>query len=100
MDKVGKEFLFDYGVMAIGVRYLSDHRLAWERVRGPDAGLKGEETYEFAVIRRGVYFIWWQEKDTSVVSQLVDFKKARVYTTWTSPEKQVESFQGAVTTRD
>ena len=40
----------------------------------------------------------WQEKDTSIVTQVVDFERARVHTTWTSPEKKLAAFQGAVRT--
>lgn len=96
MEKTGQSYLFDYGEMVIRVRYLSDSRLAWEQIKGPQAGLKAEEDYGFAAIRPGVRYFWWQEKDSSVVTQVVDFEKGRVYTTWTSPEKKVSSFQGAV----
>jgi hypothetical protein len=96
MPQVGKEFLFDYGDMVIGVRYLASNRLAWEQVKGPQAGLKGEEEYGFATIRPDVYFVWWQEKDTSIVTQVVDFEKGTVHTTWTSPDKKLAAFKGAV----
>ncbi|MCI0409529.1 MAG: hypothetical protein L0191_13375, partial [Acidobacteria bacterium] len=46
--------------------------------------------------RPGLYFIWWQEKDTSVISQVVDFEKGLVHTTWISPDKKVAAFQGAI----
>lgn len=96
MEKVGKTYRFDYGGLVLSVRYLSDHRLAWEQIQGPEAGLQAEEEYGFAEIRPALYFIWWQEKDTSVVTQVVDFEKGRVHTTWISPEKTVQSFQGTV----
>jgi hypothetical protein len=96
-EQVGRTFNFDYGELALSVHYLSETELRWEQVKGPDVGLKGEESYHFAAIRPHVYFIWWQEQDTSVVTQVVDFEDGRVYTTWTSPEKKVEHFQGTVT---
>jgi len=96
MKLVGKEYHFDYGQMVIRVHYLSGHRLAWEQVKGPEAGRKAEEEYGFAAIRPDVYFIWWQERDTSVVAQVVDFDKGVVHTTWISPDKNVTAFQGAV----
>jgi hypothetical protein len=98
MDYVGKSFLFDYGDMVIRVEYVSSATLRWEQVKGPAAGLKGEETYGFSVVRPQVLFIWWQEKDTSIVTQVVDFERGRVHTTWTSPEKKLAAFQGAVRT--
>ena len=96
MEQSGKSFLFDYGEMVIRVHYLSDSRLAWEQVKGPQAGLKGEEEYGFSRVRPGVCFFWWQEKDGSVASQVVDFKRGRVYTTWTAKEQKPASFQGTV----
>ncbi len=100
MEKVGKAYLFDYGDFVVSVRYLSDRRLAWEQIKGPEVGVKAEEEYGFAAIRPAVYFVWWQEKDTSVVTQVVDFEKGRVHTTWISPEKKVASFQGTVIAKD
>lgn len=97
MLHVGKAFLFDYGEMTIRVRYLSERRLAWEQVKGPEAGLEAEEEYGFATVRPDVYFIWWQEKDSAVVTQVVDFEQRVVHTTWISPDKTVEAFQGRVT---
>ncbi|MBI1950907.1 MAG: hypothetical protein HYS34_06030 [Acidobacteria bacterium] len=82
------------------MKYLSDRRLAWEQIKGPQPGLRAEEDYGFAAIRPAVHFIWWKEKDTSVVAQVVDFEKGRVHTTWTSPDKKVASFQGTVTPGD
>jgi hypothetical protein len=96
MPQIGKTYLFDYGQVVIRVQYLSDHTLAWEQVKGPEAGSKGEEQYSFAAIRPAVYFIWWQEKDSSVVSQVVDFEQAVVHTTWVSPDKKLAAFRGRI----
>ncbi|HZN04682.1 MAG TPA: MoaF N-terminal domain-containing protein [Candidatus Polarisedimenticolia bacterium] len=96
MRHVGRSFVFDYGEMVIRVRYLSDSRLEWEQTKGPQAGLKAEEQYGSAAVRDDVVFFWWQEKDQSVVSQVVDFGKGVVYTTWTSPDRKLAQFQGKV----
>ena len=40
MPKVGRSFLFDYGELVIQVRYLSDLKLAWQQIKGPQRGLK------------------------------------------------------------
>jgi len=96
MAHVGRSFHFDYGEMVIRVRYLSESRLEWEQVKGPQAGLKAEEQYGHVTVREDVVFFWWQEKDTSVVTQVVDFGRATVFTTWTSPEKKLAGFQGKV----
>jgi hypothetical protein len=96
MPHVGRSFLFDYGEMVIRVRYATESLLEWEQVEGPQAGTKAEERYGAAVIRDDVVFFWWQEKDSSVVTQVVDFTKASVNTTWTSPDKELSAFQGIV----
>ncbi len=96
MVHVGRSFHFDYGELAIHVRYLSESRLEWEQIKGPQAGLKAEEQYGYATVREDVVFFWWQEKDTSVVTQVVDFGRALVHTTWTSPDKKLAGFQGKV----
>jgi hypothetical protein len=96
MVHVGRSFHFDYGELAIRVRYLSESRLEWEQIKGPQAGLKAEEEYGSATVREDVVFFWWQEKDTSVVTQVVDFGRSLVYTTWTSPDKKLAGFQGKV----
>ena len=64
MEQVGTTYLFDCGEVVLKVKYLSDRRLAWEYVKGPEAGLNAEEDHAFAVIRPAVYFMWWQEEDT------------------------------------
>lgn len=51
-------------------------------------------------VRPDVCFIWWQEKDTSVVTQVVDFERRVVHTTWTSPEKKLSAFQGRIAPKE
>lgn len=96
MHHVGQAFLFDYGDLVIRVRYLSESRLEWEQMKGPQAGLKAEERYSHAAVREDVIHFWWQEKDSSVVSQVVDFAKGAVFTTWTSADRKLPGFQGKV----
>jgi hypothetical protein len=94
--RIGGTFLFDYGRIAIRVKYVSPTRLAWEQVRGPEVGSKAEEEYGSAAIRPGVDFLWWQEKDSAVVSQVVDLGKGVVHTTWVSPDGKLSAFEGKV----
>jgi hypothetical protein len=100
MARIGGTFLFDYGRLAIKVTYVSATRLAWEQVRGPEVGSKAEEEYGAAAIRPDVDFLWWQEKDASVVSQVVDLEKGVVHTTWVSPERKLAAFSGKVKPAD
>jgi hypothetical protein len=93
---VGKSFLFDYGDLVIRVRYVSGTRLEWEQVKGSLLGLKAQEDYGHSAVRDDVVFFWWQEKDLSIVTQVVDFGKGSVHTTYTSPERKLMGFQGRV----
>lgn len=93
---LGKAFVFEYGDLVIRVRYLTASRLEWEQLKGPQAGLKAQEEYGHSAVREDVVFFWWQEKDLSIVTQVVDFGKWRVHTTWTSPDRKLTSFQGKV----
>jgi hypothetical protein len=93
---VGKTFVFDYGDFVVRVRYLSDTRLEWQQVKGPQVGLKAEEQYGHSVVRSDVVFFWWQEKDQAIVTQVVDFARASVHTTYTSADRQLSGFQGKV----
>jgi hypothetical protein len=96
MEHVGKKFCFDYGDFAVEVHYLSEARLVWEQLKGPQAGSKAEQSYASVMIRPHLYFISWQEADTSMVVQVVDFELKQVYTTWISPEKSLFHFQGTL----
>jgi hypothetical protein len=93
---LGKSFLFDYGDVVIHVRYLSADRLEWEQIKGPQAGLKAQEQYGHSGVRGDIVFFWWQEKDLGIVTQVVDFGKGLVHTTWTSPGRKLTSFQGKI----
>ena len=93
---LGKSFLFDYGDLVIRVRYLTADRLEWEQVKGPEAGRKAQEQYGHSGVRGDIVFFWWQEKDQSVVTQVVDFGQGVVHTTWTSPDRKLTSFRGKV----
>jgi hypothetical protein len=94
---VGKSFLFDYGNLAVRMRYPSGTRLEWEQVRGPQVGLKAEREYGSAVVRSDIVFFWWEEKDRAVVTQVVDFGNGSVYTNWIAADKKPACFQGKVT---
>jgi hypothetical protein len=95
-DYVGKTFVFDYGALVIEVRYVAANRLEWKQLQGPETGLTGTETYHAVPIRPEVHFVSWQEKDRSVVSQVVDFERRKVYTAWSSPKAGLSNFEGSI----
>lgn len=97
MAHIGKSFLFDYGDLVVRMRYLSDTRLEWEQVEGPQAGLKAEREYGHSVVRNDVVFFWWEEKERATVAQVVDFGAGSVHTTWISADSKPAGFRGQVT---
>ena len=62
----------------------------------PQPGRKAQEQYGHSGVRGDIVFFWWQEKDQSVVTQVVDFGQGVVHTTWTSPDRKLTSFRGKV----
>ena len=98
MDYIGKIFLFDYGEFLVKVHYLTERSLKWEQIKGSSPGLTAEETYNSTEIRNDIQMMSWQEKDGSVIVQLLDWEKERVYTTWISTDKTVHNFQGTIRT--
>jgi molybdenum cofactor biosynthesis MoaF-like protein len=93
---VGKSFVFDYGELVVRMRYVTDTRLEWEQVKGPQVGLKAEREYGHSVVRSDIVFFWWQEKELAIVAQVVDFGKGSVHTTWISSDRKLAGFQGVV----
>ena len=96
MSQIGKAYLFEYSDFQVKVNYLSADTLRWEQIKGPVAGATAEEKFHAVEIRPNVYFISWQEKDSSIVNQVADFEKQRVYTAWISPEKQLVHLEGTI----
>ena len=99
MNYLGRSYTIDYGQLVIEVRYVSNTRLQWHQVKGPQAGLKGEEEYGASQVRPAIHFFWWQEKDTSIVTQVIDFEKGTVHTTWMSKDKKLSAFQGKIASK-
>jgi hypothetical protein len=93
---IGKSFLFDYGELVVRMRYVTDTRLEWEQIKGPQVGLKAEREYGHSVVRSDIVFFWWEEKDLAIVTQVVDFGKGSVHTTWISSDRKAAGFQGEV----
>ena len=97
MESIGKTLLFDYGEFAVRVHYISSSLLEWEQTKGDAPGSKGEESYQAVELAPRMYLVWWQEKDASVISQVVDLEKRRVHTNWISPDTKVQYFEGKIT---
>ena len=57
----------------------TDSTLHWEAIKGNETGLKGHEVYIAEWISNDKLFITWGEKSGTGVSQVLDFKKGKVY---------------------
>jgi hypothetical protein len=93
---VGKSFLFDYGDLVVRMRYLTATRLEWEQVKGPQVGLRAEREFFHSAIRSDIIFFWWEEKEHAIVTQVVDFERGSVHTTWIAADKRPAAFRGEV----
>lgn len=54
MELAGRRYIFDYGDLVLRVHYLSNARLAWTQLKGPDAGSEGEQDFQRRGAVRGV----------------------------------------------
>jgi len=57
------------------------HELVWECIEGPEKGAKGTERPDRFKINKTTYFVTWTEKSGIQVSQALDFKNKKVYST-------------------
>jgi phenolic acid decarboxylase len=63
------------------VTILNSESLTWECVEGSEKGAKGEERPTRFMIEGGVYFVTWVEKTGIIVTQVVNLKRNKVYST-------------------
>lgn len=57
--------------------------LRWQCIEGDEAGAQGEEHPDRLQVRPDVFFVSWTEKTGIHVTQVLDFKSMRVYSTIT-----------------
>ena len=76
------QFLYQYkGGNTYRVINLDHKKMQWECIEGSEKGAKGIETPERFKINSTVFFTTWVEKTGINVSQVVDLKKMKVYST-------------------
>jgi phenolic acid decarboxylase len=76
------QFLYQYkGGNTYRVISLDHKTMQWECIEGSEKGAKGIETPERFKINSTVFFTTWVEKTGINVSQVVDLKKMKVYST-------------------
>lgn len=76
------QFLYQYeGGNTYRVTALNEKEMQWECIEGSEKGVKGIETPERFKINQKVYFATWVEKTSINVSQVIDYKSMKVYST-------------------
>lgn len=75
-------FLYQYaGGSTYRVTVNDDTHMQWACIQGPEKGASGIETPQRFKINKQVFFATWVEKTGINVSQVVDFKHMKVYST-------------------
>ena len=93
---VGQTFELDFGDLAYRNTFESDTRLTFEVVRG---GVGDAQTVDLTTvgIRPNVFFQFWQEKDRTTVSRLLDLGTGVVHGNITLPDGTFLTLRGKVT---
>ncbi len=75
------QFLYSYEGGSV-YRVTAGHQnMHWECIQGEEAGARGEELPERIQVRPDIYFVSWTEKSGVQVTQVLDFKTMKVYST-------------------
>ena len=76
------QFLYSYEGGSV-YRVTASHQktMRWECIQGEEAGARGEESPERIEVRPDIYFVSWTEKSGVQVTQVLDFKSMKVYST-------------------
>ncbi|MDP8567549.1 MoaF-related domain-containing protein [Methylophilus aquaticus] len=76
------QFLYSYEGGSV-YRVTANHQksMHWECIQGEEAGASGEELPERIQVRPDIYFVSWTEKSGVQVTQVLDFKSMKVYST-------------------
>jgi phenolic acid decarboxylase len=76
------QFLYKYkGGNTYRVTVADSEHMKWECIEGSEKGAKGEETPQRFRVNNKVFYATWVEKTGINVSQVIDFKNMKVYST-------------------
>ena len=76
------QFLYQYKAGNVYRVTAKDSKtMLWECIKGDEVGAKGEETPQRFKVSKHVFYATWVEKTGVQVSQVVDFKGMKVYST-------------------
>jgi phenolic acid decarboxylase len=76
------QFLYQYKAGNVyRVTANNSTKMQWECIKGSEVGAKGEETPQRFKVSKHVFYATWVEKTGIQVSQVIDFKGMKVYST-------------------
>lgn len=90
----GKKYIADFGDNAYEMFYHVSNKLTYRELHGLD----NPRTVEIDVIklRDNLFLINWQQEDSTIVSQIVDFDYKTIYSVILSPDKELTKLNGSL----
>ena len=77
------QFLYQYKAGTVYRVIANSKTMSWECIKGSELGAKGIETPQRFKLNKHIYYSTWVEKSGVQVSQALDFKGMKVYSTIT-----------------
>ena len=77
------QFLYQYKTGTVYRVIANSKTMSWECIQGSELGAKGIETPQRFKLNKHIYYATWVEKSGVQVSQALDFKGMKVYSTIT-----------------
>jgi phenolic acid decarboxylase len=75
------QFLYQYKAGTVYRVTANSKTMSWECIKGSEVGAKGTETPQRFKLNKHIYYATWVEKSGVQVSQALDFKAMKVYST-------------------
>ena len=79
VELINRTLEYQYDENVYHLTFDTDSTLHWQAMKGNEAGLKGKEIYIAEWISNDKLFITWGEETGTGVSQVLDFKKGKVF---------------------
>ena len=94
-DFIGKTFDYTIENFHLNLQILSDYQAKWTYVSAPDnqAGKTETENVNISKISKGIYQIYWTEKDGSNVVDIFNLKTNKVFVNFTLPDSKMYNYQ-------
>ncbi|UCD61188.1 MAG: hypothetical protein JSV59_01025 [Flavobacteriaceae bacterium] len=79
VELINRTLEYQYDENVYHLTFDTDSTLHWQAMKGNEVGLKGNEVYIAEWISNDKLFITWGEESGTGVSQVLDFKKGKVF---------------------